>query len=131
MYQVIPKLADEVSSILANISTVLCNELLVDLMLQRRVNGDRQIAIGATSTSNGEYLVHDHGRGTNTPDDAMADSKESDTILLNSLYDKAQVNLYNLDEIMVSSLDITWTKNIDAERFSKLWRIDLDSAKKP
>ena len=60
-----------------------------------------------------------------TNDDFLFDS----TYMLDDLYDEATKGRIYLDDIMVSAAHERRPKSIDSSYLSKIWRIDLESAK--
>ena len=131
-YHKIPRNADEVSSVMAGISPLLCSETLSERLLARAEIGKFQESIGATTALIGAYLVQEEVEDDSAISDSVeSDSEESDVgVLLEQILDESINGQLDLDAVMASAAHARPRMDVDAEHLSKVWRIDLESAKR-
>ena len=123
-----PRELHQVSTLLASISPTLNNALLCDSLRNRAEVGKFKSSIGLTNGTTSQFLV-----GGDTK--AMEPSTDNDlsvysTYMLYDLYAKATKGNIYIDDIMVSADHASRPKGIDASHLSKIWIINLDSAKR-
>ena len=82
---------------------------------------------GSNNGTTSQFLFNNDTKATepSTGDDFL----DYSTDMLDDLYAKATKGNIYLDEIMVSATHSSRPKGIDASHLSKIWTIDLDSAK--
>jgi transposase InsO family protein len=124
-YQHIPREADQVASVLGEVSPILDDQRLYNSLKERAQLGKFQASIGSTNVTDEEYLVDDEDDHTSDESD---DSSLGSEQLLDDLFEKSMRGDIDLDEIMVSASHAAKAKGIDAHHLSKTWRINLDSA---
>ena len=113
---------------MTSISPTLDYELLYESLWDRAEIVKFNSSIGSTNGTTRQFLVDDDTEETepSTDDDLSVDS----TYMLDDLYAEAtKVNIH-FDDIMISSAHASRPKGIVALHLSKIWRIDLDSAKR-
>ena len=141
-YHKVPRDADQVASTLANVSPIYDDQSLHQLLEERGETGRMSCAIGATTVPNSD-TIFGHDDPADKPDtsdddsdvdisDAESDSSQSSTLsdILDKLYDESLSGQVDLDEIMVSATHANPRKGVDAEHLSKIWRIDLETARR-
>ena len=90
--------------------------------------GKFRSSIRSTNGTISQFLVDNDTTATepSSDDDFLVDN----TDMLDDLYAEAtKVNIY-IDDIMVSTTHVSITESIDTSHLSKIFRIDLDSAKR-
>jgi hypothetical protein len=122
-YEHVPRAADQVSIILASVSTILNEQNLYERMTERANLGKFQASIGSTNVTDSEYLADEEER-------QEIDPSTDDEPLLDKLYEGSLQGEIDLDDIMVSAAHAGRSKGIDAEHISKTWRIDLEIAER-
>jgi hypothetical protein len=122
-WQHIPREADEVSSIWAAVSPILNDETLYEMLKDRADLGRFQVSIGSTDGIPELYLASD---GDSNSDASWI----ADDDALEELFHEATQGEINLDEVMLSATHAGKTKGVDATHLSKMWRIDLKTAKR-
>jgi hypothetical protein len=91
-------------------------------MLKARADlGRFQMSIGSTDATPELYLASD----SNSDASSIGDDKA-----LDELSDEATQGEIDLDEVMLSTTHAGKTKGVDATHLSKMWRIDLKTAKR-
>ena len=125
----IPRAADQVSSVLASLSSTLVDQDLYDRLQARADLGRFQASIGSTNVSNDDYLESSDEEVDSQSNDTP-DEEADDDDLLDSLFDEVRQGEIDLDTIFVSATHAGRPKGIDAAHLSKVWRIDLDAAKR-
>ena len=123
-----PLEVDQVSTVLASISPTLDHALIYDSLKDISKIGKFKSSIGSTNSTTSQFLVDDDTEATepSLSDDYSADS----TYILDELFAEAtKLNIY-LDEIMVSAAHASIPKGICASHLYKIFRINLDSAKR-
>lgn len=135
-HRTIPKDADQVSSVLSEVSPFLDPVALCQKLESKCTLSKYKMSIGATTVkSNNSYLVE---TVTDESDDELeTDSDEASMDsdgkfnVLGDLLKNDEAGGVDLDDFMVSA---TFAKErstgVDAEHLAKVWRIDLDSAKR-
>jgi hypothetical protein len=135
-YQPIPHAADEISSILAEVSPLLDDVALYGRLAARSVIGKFKVPIGSTDVPSSTYLLQDDDTAATDPstDDSDYDSSEDDdnedSRLLDQIYAGTTKGEIDLDDYMISALHARRTQGIDAAHLSKVWRISLDQAER-
>jgi hypothetical protein len=132
-WQPIPRVADEVSSILASVSPILDNQILYGCLAARADLGKFKASIGSTDISGGEYLIYDDSATETSSDDNMIQSDsddEDEDQALDELYKRATKGEIDLDTIMVSATHAGKSKGVDPAHLSKIWKIDLKMAER-
>jgi uncharacterized protein (DUF342 family) len=128
-----PIAANQVSSILADISPILNDESLYERLLARSNLGNFKVSIGSTNATESEFLVEDEASTSSASTDTdmeVETVEEEDEHILDNLFVIVTKGEVDLDEIMVSAAHAGKPKGIDAEHLSKIWRIDLKTAKR-
>ena len=157
-YKAAPAAADEIASVLSHINPILDENILHTRLDDRNRLGKFQMSVGSTCASKKSYLFSndqpvgvDDGsgdanravgaldgdtKGPNSNDhpvgnhDGYTIAGDDEKHLLDDLYNKSIKGDYNLDDIMVSSLHADKTKGVTPSHLSKIWRIDVDTAKR-
>ena len=124
----IPCGVDEVSSVLHNISSVLCPAPMASLLEMRGDIGRHLAAIGSANVLNSKYLVDDESIHSDDYSNALEKEPLDDNFWEN--LGEVTRSKIDLDAYMASSAHARPRKNITAEHLSKVWRIDLDTAKR-
>lgn len=114
-------------------------EHLGSMLEEKAVESNFKMTVGATVAHEQAYLVDDDSNGL----DDGPDEEDDEISILSSIMDEPTVldgmeldidgilgGEIDLDEIMASAAHAKPRRNIDAEHLSKIWRIDLDTAKK-
>ena len=130
----VPKAADQVSSVLANVDPLLNEETMYLRMEQRASLSDYMIAIGSTKAAKpGEYIVETcsdtQSEADYNMDHSVDEDEQDEEVLLDELYKGITTGDYNPDDIFGSATHAERTQGVKAEHLSKVWRIDIDQAK--
>ena len=93
--------------------------------------GKFKASIGLTNATNNQYLtdeqeVEDKDQVHVTDDETSVCSDQ----LIETIFEVAREGSLDLDEIMVSVAHADKPKGIDADHLCKVWKIDLEAAKK-
>ena len=123
--QRVPREVDQVGSILAEISPLLNAEALYERLEQQMDLGRFKMAIGSTNATNNPFLYEEPM--VEMGDDDNPDDEETK---MDALYRSVQAGATDPDEFMVSATHVSRTRGVDAEHVSKVWRIDMDSARR-
>jgi hypothetical protein len=120
---------------LADISPILNDESLYERLLARSNLGNFQVSIGSTNATESKFLVEDEASTSSASTDTdmeveTVEDEEDEHILENLFVSVTKGEVVDLDEIMVSAAHAGKPKGIDAEHLSKIWRIDLKTAKR-
>jgi hypothetical protein len=107
-YQHVPCAADQVSSVLASVSTLLDDQILYEWMAERASLGKFQASIGSTNVTDSEYILDEEEK-------EEIDPNTDDEHLLDKLYEGSLQGEIDLDDIMVSAAHAGRSKGIDAE----------------
>jgi transposase InsO family protein len=126
-YEYVPRSADQVSGILAEMSPILIDELLYERMEARARLGKFQTSIGSTNATDNKYIVNDD---TIESENSSDESSIEGNLLLDEMYEASLRGDIDLDDIMVSATHAGRSKGISAEQLAKTWRIDLKTAKR-
>ena len=131
----VPSAADEVASVLAEVSPLLDDIALYERLVTRSDLGQYQASIGSTDVFRGSHLVDDDENptdpGTDADDGSSVDSRDdADTMLIDAIHNRVVTGQINLDNIMTSATHARKPRGIDAAHLSKAWRIDLDAAER-
>jgi hypothetical protein len=126
----------DISTLLKQISPLLCPVTMYSRMQSRASIGKYYASIGSTTALDSKYLVEDVEENieVNEEDDksseASSNSSETSTASNDSDFWNSLAEDESLDEIFVSSTFGKKKHGIDAEHLSKIWRIDLETAKR-
>jgi hypothetical protein len=128
----IPKAANEVSSVLTNVSPTLDDQILYGRLAARADLGKFKTSIGSTDALGGEYLIDDQSATQTLTDDETSESEsdQDDDQTLDDLYESVTQGEIDLDEIMVDAAHAGKSKGIDPAHVSKIWKIDLKTAER-
>ena len=130
---------DQVSTTLAGISPVLVDRILYERLIRRLEYGNFQMSIGSTHVGIVEDQLpffkqwQDEGtidtmyQDNNNDDDRNMLSNDD---LMNGLYEACVKGDVNLDDIMTSAAHARRSRGVDAKHLSKVWKIDMDSARR-
>ena len=123
-----PRELHQVSTLLAIIPPTLNNALLYDSLRNIAEMEKFKSFVGSTNGTTSQFLVEDDTK-------AMEPSTDNDlsvysTYMLYDLYAKATKGNIYIDDIMVSADHASRPKGIYASHLSKIWIINLDSAKR-
>lgn len=124
-YQPIPPQADEVASVLADVSSVLNDQTMYQKMKDRAERGSFGMKIGSTNATS-EVFVE------TVTDDDDSDS-ETNVSMTDIDFEKIgdwEYELEDLDAFMASATSAGKATGVDAEHLSKIWRISWDDAKR-
>ena len=127
----IPSKANQISSVLTSVSP-----LLDDMNLLARLEKSVEISkfkasIGSCYASEEKYLQHDDAIEVETVDSDDEDEEmEDQDDLVNDICDGVTAGNIDIDEIMVSAVHAGISKNVDPEHLAKVWRIDVEAAKR-
>jgi len=139
MYQHIPKEADQVASVLADVDPLLNDVTLYEKMRGQAVLGTYKISIGSTDATSDEHLVEtvtDEEETVEGNDDTSSYDEDAEWNLdecedLDDILEGLGTNdAIDYDEIMVSAVHAASHQGVNAEHLSKIWRIDPDSAQR-
>ena len=151
VYQRVPRTADQIGSVLAEVSPILNDECLYERMASRAELGRFAMSIGSTNTAtdglntgtdglNAEYssTLRDGNQSrseTTTPRKAADDTaNNADTNVTDDFLDELYTDIHSgeidLDEILCSSTHAAPSKGTQAAHLAKIWRIDLEAARR-
>jgi hypothetical protein len=102
----IPRVADEVSSVLASVSPTLDDQILYRRLAARAELGKFKASIGSTDALGSEYLIDDDSATQPLTDDddmSESDSNEDDDRTLDDLYESVSKGEIDLERLMVSA----------------------------
>ena len=127
----VPREADEVSSVLCSVSSILDPDTLCSLLCERGNIGRFQSSIGSTNVSKTNYLQEDTVVETvsETDSDTEEDDEDPSDDFIRTM-DGPLLAEVDFDEFMASAAHAKPRRNTTAEHLSKVWRIDLETAKK-
>ena len=112
----VPKACDDVNLHLGRVSSVLVDSSLAQQVEEQMNLGRDQIAIGSTvGMEPDEFLDHDG-------DDSDLDKQGSEESI--GVID----DLYDLDQIFMSGVEVTGGKGVGAHHLSKVWRVSHEDA---
>jgi hypothetical protein len=123
-YHEVPRAANEVASILTEISPILDDKTLCELMHKRADLGRYQSAIGSTNASSSQYLFD-----TLSAVENELPRTDDEGALIDWLHEGAVNGTLDLDAVMASSAHARQSRGVDAEHLSKVWRVDIDTAR--
>jgi hypothetical protein len=136
-FHIIPRAADEISSVLGTVSPLLDDIALYERLSARLELGNFQASIGSTNATGKEYLVEtvedDDSLATDPSTDISEDSEseeENDDRFLDEIYEGSMRGEIDLDEHFVSAAHAKRHGGVDAGHLSKVWRIDVESAER-
>jgi hypothetical protein len=133
-FDTVPSDADEIYSLLGAVSPIYDDMALYERLSARLDLGKFQASIGSTDAPGNEYLIDDYEDNATNPSTDVSDDEESeeenDDRLLDEIYEGSVRGEIDLDEHLVSAAHAGRHGGIDAEHLSKVWKIDLDSAKR-
>jgi hypothetical protein len=125
-YELVPRAADQVSSVLASVDPLLNDQTLYHRLTEQANLGRFQTTIGSTNATYSKYLEEDDD--TIETDSSTEDDDESD--LLDKILEDSNQGKIDLDDIMAGAIHAKRNQGVDAMHLSKIWKIDLDSAKR-
>ena len=132
--ELVPGAANEICSVLSAISPTLDDVGMLSSMMARATLGSMQMSLGSTDAPNSEYLDEGDDNSTVTAasstEDDMSDLEVRNESLLDTIFTKSQTGQLDLDEIMASATHVRKSKSISSEQLSKVWRIDVETAKR-
>ena len=138
--QIVQPPSYENASVLAGISLTLDPTLLYEKLAEKVTRGKFSEAIGATTVSKSKYLVEtvndeesvasEENDSEEKEDEEMEDVDETFEDELDDLFTKVQHGTIDIDAVMASAATATPQKDVDAEHLAKIWRIDLEAAKR-
>jgi hypothetical protein len=114
-----------VLSVLAAVSSILNDERLYELLQDRADMSRYQMSIGSTDAMPGLYLASDSKSESNSDASSVNDDEA-----LDGLFAEASWGDIDLDEVMLGATHADKSKGIDAAHLSKIWSIDLTTAKR-
>jgi hypothetical protein len=136
-YQSVPRAADEISSILAEVSPLLDDTVMYERLEARSELGKFKASIGSTDAPSNAFLVSDDDTIATDPstndsdyDESDLDHDESDTLLLDKIYERSSKGEIDLDDFLVSAAHARRTQGLDAAHLSKVWRISMEQAER-
>ena len=132
-----------------HVSSSVCDpELLCAMLEAKSAESQFKSSIGATVASESKYILDDDQRKEaqlEEPDDASMSSDDSSRVEMEEDDDEPQegpdasegtslddilTGEIDLDEIMASAAHAKPRRTVDAEHLSKIWRIDIETAKR-
>jgi hypothetical protein len=133
-YGTIPRAADQISSVLAAVSPLLNDVALYNRLSERLELENYITSIGSTNATGKEYLVDDDDTqatdlSTDVSDDDKSD-EENDDRLHDEIYEGSIRGEIDLDTYLVSAAHAKRHGGVDASHLSKVWKIDVEAAKK-
>jgi hypothetical protein len=130
----------EITSVASSISPLLCPGTLCSRLETRAEIGKFMQSIGATYASPSMYLVDDDDdespdlmdTDTESSEGPSDDLEEEETLneTLDEILNGAKMGNIDLDAMMASAAHAFPRKDVDAAHLSKIWRIDIESAKR-
>jgi hypothetical protein len=133
-YGTIPRVADQISSVLAAVLPLLDDVALYTQLSERLELGNYITSIGSTNATGKEYIVDDDDTqatdlSTDISDDDESD-EENDDQLLDEIYEGSIRGEIDLDKYLVSATHAKRHGGVDASHLSKVWKIDVEAAKR-
>jgi hypothetical protein len=132
-WQPIPSAADQIASVMAGVSPILDDQVLYGRLSAKADLGKFKASIDSTNATKGEYLLDDDSATQPLTDynmsDSHSESNEGNQHDLDKLYDRVTQGEIDLDKIMTSAAHAGKTRGVDPTHLSKMWRIDLKTAK--
>ncbi len=131
-FYIIPRAADEISSVLASVSPIYDDATLYERLSARSEVGKFKASIGSTDAPSTEYLVEDDDTVATDPSTDASDDDESDddddehARLLDEIYTRSTKGEIDLDDFLVRATHARRTQGINAAELAKSWRISLD-----
>lgn len=125
-YRHVPRPADQATGVLANVSSILNDQTLYELLMERNTLGKFQAGIGSTNATSSDFLVDTDGLDSQL--DIEDDNNEDQQ--MDDLYKESIEGHIDLDDIMLSATHASKSHGIDTEHLSQTWRIDLETVKK-
>ena len=133
-YETVPRDADQVASVLGGISNIYQPESLYEALQSQAVTSKFKASIGATTVMDGEVLDGDSDCEVVDSDKSEitsnAESESGTDALWEEMLEQETSGIIDFDEVMVSATHARMKKNVDATHLSKVWRIDLETAKR-
>ena len=125
-HQHIPAAANEVSQHLAGVSPVLVDEMLYEGLERRNQDGEFMMSIGSTDvgTEDSSLLLNE------IENNSIIDESELFDSILEGQVEIGDGDADDLDELMISSINAESTTSVSPEHLSKIWRIDIPTARK-
>lgn len=128
----IPREADETMLGLSNISLIYNDATLYHQLRDRWALGSFMSTIGSTDAFK-ENVLFDFMNDTALPttnEESISEELLSEEQLMDELFAGATSGQIDLDQIMTSSTTAQTSRGVDASHLSKIWKIDIDTAKK-
>jgi hypothetical protein len=129
-WQHVPPEVDDVASVLCSVSTILDPNEMCSRLCEKADVGRFKMSIGSTNVTNSEYLQVETVSETESTSDQEEDTSMG---LSDDFFDTISDPLLaeiDLDEYMASAAHAKPRRNTTAEHLSKVWRIDLETARK-
>ena len=115
---------DKVDQHLSTVSSILVELLLAMRLGERMEHGHETMIIGSTTVGESEYIL-DGQEGVETTDQTSLDGENSVT---SSDINLDETDKMDLDEFVVSAIQVGKPCGLDAAHLSKVWRISHEDA---
>lgn len=145
----VPREIDQIASVMSGISPTLCPDTLCSRLETRAELGKFSISIGATHMNPSPYLVIDDEddipslapvRSDDSDDNSSVETSDADDESeddshgiddeLNEFLESVENGHIDLNDVMASAAHAIPRKDLDAQHLAKVWRIDVEAAKR-